>query len=58
MVIMEALSQMMTATMDRGLLTSFSMGSSNNEELVVSHLLIVDGTLIFCDANSEQIQHL
>lgn len=55
---MEALSQIMIGTMDRGLLASFSMGSRNNEELVMSHLLFAYVTLIFCDANSEQIRHL
>jgi hypothetical protein len=57
-VVMEALSRMMTATIDTGLLIGFSMGSRNNEELVVSHLLFIDDTLIFCDVNSEQIRHL
>jgi hypothetical protein len=55
---MEALSRMLTATMDHGLLTGFSVGSRNNEALVVSHLLFADDTLIFCGANSEQIRHL
>lgn len=44
---MESLSRMLTATLDRGLLSSFSVGSRNNEELLVSHLLFVDDTLIF-----------
>jgi hypothetical protein len=46
-VVMEALSRMMTATLDRGLLSSFSVGSRNNEELLVSRLLFADDTLIF-----------
>jgi hypothetical protein len=57
-VVMEALSRMMTATVDRGLLFGFSVGSRNNEELLVSHLLFADDTLIFCEANSEQLRHL
>lgn len=36
----------MFATMDKGLLSSFSVGSKNNEKLVVSHLLFADETLI------------
>ena len=48
----------MTATVDRGLLPGFLLGSRNNEELLVSHLLFVDDTLIFCTANSEQLKHL
>jgi len=57
-LVMEALSRMMNATVDRGLLSRFSMGSRNNEELSVSHLLFADDTLIFDKANSEQLQHL
>jgi hypothetical protein len=47
-VIMEALSRILFATVDRGLLSRFSMVSSYNNELLVSHLLFVDNTLIFC----------
>jgi hypothetical protein len=45
-VIMEALSRMMSATVDSGLLSGFSVGSRNHEEMVVSHLLFADDTLI------------
>jgi hypothetical protein len=41
MIIMEALSMMMFATVDKGLLSGFSVGSRNHEEKVVSHLLFV-----------------
>jgi hypothetical protein len=58
MVVMEALSKMLTATRDRGLLSRFLVGSRNNEELLVCHLLFADDTLIFCELNSEQLQHL
>jgi len=34
------------------------MGSRNNEELLVYHVLFADNTLIFCDSNSEQLRHL
>jgi hypothetical protein len=51
----EALSRMMTTTMDRGLLFGFLVGLRNNEELLVSHLLFVDDTLIFCEASFEQL---
>jgi hypothetical protein len=57
-VVMEALSRVLIATMEKGLLTSFLVGSRNNEELVVSNLLFADDTLIFCDANPLQIQYL
>jgi hypothetical protein len=46
-VVMEVLSRMMTAKIDRGSYDRFSMGSRYNEELVVSHLLFANDTLIF-----------
>jgi hypothetical protein len=48
---MEALSRKVFATMDMGLLSSFSVGSRNNEELLVFHLLFANDTLIFYEAN-------
>jgi len=55
---MEALSLMLNVTMNQGLLTSFSMGSRDNEELVVNHLLFANDTLIFCGAQAEHVQNL
>jgi hypothetical protein len=49
---------MMTATVDTGLWSGFSVGLRNNEELSASHLPFADDTWIFCDANSKQIRHL
>jgi hypothetical protein len=49
---MKALSRMMTVTTDMGHLTGFSVGLRNTEELLVSHLLFANDTLIFCNANS------
>jgi len=48
----------MYATVDRMLLSSSSVGSRNNDELLVSHLLFGDDTLIFYVANREQLRHL
>jgi hypothetical protein len=39
-VVMEALNRMMLATVDRGLLSGFSVGSRNNEELIVSQSIV------------------
>jgi len=47
--VMELLSKAMSATIDRGFL------SRNNEELLVSHLLFANNTLIFCHENSNQL---
>jgi hypothetical protein len=34
------------------------VGSRNNEEIIVSHLLFADNTLIFCEADCEKLHHL
>jgi hypothetical protein len=57
-IFMVDLSRMMAATVDRGLVDGFSMGSRNNAGMVVSHLLFADDTLIFCGANGEHICNL
>jgi hypothetical protein len=46
-VVMEALSRMLNESMLQGLLSGFSVGITDNEALVVNHLLFVDDTLIF-----------
>jgi len=55
---MESLSQMSNASMLQGLLTGFSVGTRDNEELVVNHLLFADDTLIFCGAQAEHVRNL
>jgi hypothetical protein len=45
------MSRMLFATVDRGLLSGFTVGSKNNEELLVSHLLFADDALVFCEAS-------
>jgi hypothetical protein len=57
-VSMEALSKMMSATVDSGHLSRFSTGSRNHEEMIVSHLLFVDDILIFCEHSCEQLSNL
>lgn len=52
---MEALSRMMTVTVDGGLLSRFLVGARNNDELLVCHLLFVDDTLIFCESNCDLV---
>jgi hypothetical protein len=49
-IVMEALSKMLTVTVNRGLLSGFSVGSRLSEGLNISHLLFADDTLIFCGA--------
>jgi hypothetical protein len=57
-VVTEALSRMLFATVDRGLLSGFSMGSRNNNELLVSHHLFADNTLIFCEVDPDHLCYL
>ena len=52
---MEDLSRMVNATIEQGLLTSFPMGGRVFLNLVVSHSLFADDTLIFYEAHTEQI---
>jgi hypothetical protein len=57
-VVMEALSRMLNASMLQGCLSDFSVGIKENEALVVHHLLFANGTLIFCGAQAEHIRNL
>jgi hypothetical protein len=58
MVVMEALSRMMSAIADNRLLSGFLVGLRNHEEMILSHVLFADYTLIFCEANCEQFRNL
>jgi len=57
-LVMEAPSWMMPATVERGLLEGFTVRSRNVAETVVSHFLFAGDTLIFCEANGEHLQNL
>jgi hypothetical protein len=57
-LVMGALSQMLSATVEIGRLCGFSMGSRYQEVMIVSHLLFADDTLIFCEPNVEQFRDL
>jgi len=57
-VVNEDLSRMMSTTMNRGLLSGFSVGSRNNDDHLVSHLLCANDTLIFCETNHDHLFHL
>ena len=49
---MEALSHMLDVVAMRGQFSSFLVGNLAGTLITVSHLLFVDDTLIFCDADS------
>jgi hypothetical protein len=55
---MDAPSRMLSTTVDTRLLSGFLMGSRNNDKLLVSHLLFVDDTLIFCEASPDHLHYL
>jgi hypothetical protein len=57
-LVMEAFSRMINAIISRGLITGFSVGSSEQTRVVVSHLLFADDTLVFCGADERQISHI
>jgi hypothetical protein len=52
---METLNKMMLATVDGGFLLGFSIGSRINTNLILSHLLLANGNLIFLAANCEKL---
>jgi hypothetical protein len=56
-IVMEALSKMITTTVDRGFLSSFFV-VSRPLAVTISHLLFVDATLVFCGANPNHLCHL
>uniref|UniRef100_A0A2N9G3B1 Reverse transcriptase zinc-binding domain-containing protein n=1 Tax=Fagus sylvatica TaxID=28930 RepID=A0A2N9G3B1_FAGSY len=55
---MEALSRMLDRAIDGGFLSGFQVGSEEANHLMVSHLLFADDTLIFCEADPDQILNL
>jgi hypothetical protein len=57
-LVMEAFSRMIGAIISRGLITGFSVGTSEQTRVVVSHLLFADDTLVFCGADERQINHI
>ena len=48
-IVMEALSKMMEKAVGESLLVGFSMGREGRNNLLISHLLFADDTLIFCE---------
>lgn len=48
-ITMDTLSQMLEASIERGSLSGFSVRSTNNGFINVSHLLFAYDTLLFCD---------
>jgi hypothetical protein len=57
-LVMEVFSRMLGTFTSRGLISGFSVDSSEQARVNVSHLLFADDTLIFCEANASQIRHI
>jgi hypothetical protein len=51
-LVMEALSRMISAMYSRGLILGFSVGSREHVHVEVSHILFADDTLLFCRAEA------
>ena len=57
-LVMEVLSQLLTKASCGGFVEGFKMGKNSGEGKDLLHLLFVDDTLIFCNANSENLRYL
>jgi hypothetical protein len=57
-IVMEALSRLMDSAVRGGYLSGFKVGTSEGVDVMVTHLLFADDTLMFCDAAPPQIEHL
>lgn len=53
--VMEALSRMLDVAATVGQFSGFSVGNTAGTSMMVSHLLFANDTLIFCDANPNQL---
>jgi hypothetical protein len=51
-LVIEAFSKMLGSFTSRGLISGFSVGSSEQNQVVVSHLLFANDTLVFCGTNA------
>lgn len=49
---------LLAVAINDGFISGFTIGTTDYRSLMVSHLLIVDDTLIFCDAALSQIEKL
>ncbi len=57
-IVMEGLSRMLDRVVQSGYLSSFFMGSSDRQQLLISHLFFAVDSLIFCDADPQQLTSL
>jgi hypothetical protein len=57
-MVMKAFTRMVNASINRGLITGFSMGPRESNWVIVSHLIFADDTLIFCGADPNQVRNI
>jgi hypothetical protein len=57
-LVIDAISKMLSRAMVGGFVSSFRANSINTSSLEVSHLLFPDDTLIMCDANIYNLDHI
>uniref|UniRef100_A0A2N9G1S1 Reverse transcriptase domain-containing protein n=1 Tax=Fagus sylvatica TaxID=28930 RepID=A0A2N9G1S1_FAGSY len=55
LLVMEVLSRMLRKVEEEGLIRGFRAGSNAAEGLCISHLLYADDTILFCDADLDQL---
>ena len=55
---MEALSELLKRVVEGNFILSCKFEGRDEGELIISHLLYVDDTVLFCDAKSEQLMYL
>jgi hypothetical protein len=57
-IVMEAFSKLFSITVQMGFLSGFSVGSSSNGVINISHLFFADDTLVFCGASHDHLLYL
>lgn len=57
-LVMEAFSRLMLKAKEGGCIDGFSVSTSSGDSMSISHLLFADDTVVFCDANIDQMCHL
>ena len=57
-IVMKGLSHMLDVAATTNQFSGFSVGNTTGNSVMVSHLLFVDGTLIFCNVDPMQITSL
>ena len=58
LLVMEVLSRMLRKVEDEGLIQGFKAGSNAVDDLCISHLLYADDTILFCDADLDQLLYV